>query len=173
MTRLIAALPLMLLLSACDRYSQLPQCSSFLDTGHPVQMVLEPGGSALDAANGLRWYRCSAGQRFSNEQCTGEALALSQADARQWAQEFAASAAQPWRLPTVGEMDSLKQNHCANPAVDTRIFPGIRVDNYWTSSSRLNGPGMGCTTYTYNGNSFCKEPVAQKRNFLIVMEAKR
>ena len=163
-------LPL-LLLAGCERYSSLPQCSSVLDMGKPVAMALDANGSALDKAEGLRWYRCSAGQRFSNGQCVGEAIALTRQDALAYAAEFAARAGQPWRVPTVGEMGTLKQSQCSNPALDTRIFPGIQITNYWTSSTSLNGPSMGCTIYTFNGNSICKEVVSQKRPFLLVMDA--
>lgn len=167
----VSALPL-LLLAGCERYSSLPQCSSFLDTGHPVALQLDANGSALDKAEGLRWYRCSAGQRFSNGQCVGEAIELPRQEALAYAAEFAARAGQPWRVPTVGEMATLKQNHCTNPALDTRVFPSVQVTNYWTSSTSLNGPSMGCTVYTFNGNSICKEVVTQKRPFMLVMDAK-
>ena len=170
---LFASLCSLLLLSGCERYSSLPQCSSFLDMGQPVAMKLEAQGSALDAQEGLRWYRCSAGQRFSNDQCVGQAIALPRQEALDYAAEFAARAGQPWRLPTVAEMASLRQDHCTNPAMDTRIFPGIQVTNYWTSSTSLNGPSMGCTTYTFNGNSTCKEVQSQARPFLLVMDAER
>lgn len=167
----VCALPL-LLLAGCERYASLPQCSSFLDTGQPVALQLDAHGSALDKAEGLRWYRCTAGQRFSNEQCVGDAIELQRQDALAYATEFAARAGQPWRLPTVGEMATLKQDHCTNPALDTRVFPSIQITNYWTSSTSLNGPSMGCTVYTFNGNSICKEMVTQKRPFLLVMDAK-
>jgi hypothetical protein len=49
-------LPLFLL-AGCERYTALPQCSSFLDTGHPLTMQLDANGSALDKTEGLRWYR--------------------------------------------------------------------------------------------------------------------
>lgn len=158
------------LLAGCERYSSLPQCSSVLDMGTPVAMALDDQ-SALDTKEGLRWYRCSAGQRFSNAQCVGQAIELSRAEALAYAAEFAARAGQPWRVPTVGEMNTLKQDQCHNPALDTRVFLGILITNYWTSSTSLTGPSMGCTVYTFNGHSICKEPVSQKRPFMLVMDA--
>ena len=77
-------LPLFLL-AGCERYAALPQCSSFLDTGHPLAMQLDANGSALDKAEGLRWYRCSAGQRFSNNQCVGDAIELPRQEALAYA----------------------------------------------------------------------------------------
>ena len=161
----------LLMLAACERYSSLPQCSSVLDMGTPVRLQLDAQGSALDKAEGLRWYRCSAGQRFSNEQCVGQAIELTRAEALAYAAEFAARAGQAWRVPTVGEMNTLKQDQCHNPALDTRVFLGTQITNYWTSSTSMTGPSMGCTVYTFNGHSICKEPVSQKRPFMLVMDA--
>lgn len=159
------------LLAGCERYSSLPQCSSVLDMGTPVAMLLDEQGSALDTQKGLRWYRCSAGQRFSNEQCVGQAIELPRQQALDYAAEFAARAGQPWRVPSLAEMKTLKQSRCHNPAIDTRIFPSILVANYWTSSISRTSPSMGCTTYTFNGNTICKELVSQERPFLLVMDA--
>lgn len=168
---LTASLLPVLLLAGCERYSSLPQCSSVLDLGTPVAMALDAQGSALDMNEGLRWYRCSAGQRFSNEQCVGEAIELPRQEALDYAAEFAARAGQPWRVPTLDEMKTLKQSQCHNPAIDTRIFPSILVTNYWTSTLRRTNPSLGCTAYTFNGNTTCRELVRQERPFLLVMDA--
>lgn len=167
---LTASLLLVLLLAGCQRYSSLPQCSSVLDMGTPVAMVLDDQ-SALDTQEGLRWYRCSAGQRFSNGQCVGQAIALPRQEALDYAAEFAARAGQAWRVPSLDEMKTLKQSKCHNPAIDTRIFPGILVDNYWTSTLRRTNPSLGCTAYTFSGNTTCRELVSQERPFLLVMDA--
>jgi hypothetical protein len=168
---LTASLLPLVLLAGCERYSTLPQCSSVLDMGTPVAMVLDTKGSALDTQEGLRWYRCSAGQRFSNDQCVDQALELPRQGALDYAAEFAARAGQPWRVPTVAEMKTLKQKDCQNPAIDTRVFPSILVSNYWTSTASRAGSSMGCTVYTFNGNSICKELATQKHPFLLVMDA--
>lgn len=159
------------LLAGCERYSSLPQCSNVLDMGTPVAMALDAQGSALDTEEGLRWYRCNAGQRFSNGQCVGQAIDLTRQEALDYAAEFAARAGQAWRVPSLDEMGTLKQSKCHNPAIDTRIFPGIQVTNYWTSTPSRTGPKMGCTQYTFNGNTTCKELVSQKLPFLLVMDA--
>jgi len=172
MFKIFSALTLpLLLLAGCDRYSTLPQCSSFLDTGHPMTLQLDAQGSAVDKSRGLRWYRCSAGQRFSNEQCVGEALELPRQEVLAYAAEFASRAGQPWRVPTVSEMATLKQSHCITPAIDTRVFPGTQITNYWTSSNSRHGQTMGCTVYTFNGNSICREAVIEKHPFMLVMDA--
>lgn len=166
----VSALSALCLLTACDRYVHTPQCSELIDQQpFPQHMRADSKGSVLDTNTGLRWYRCSAGQRFSNGQCVGEAIKLGQADALAYAQEFSARANQAWRVPSAKEMKSITLSGCLNPAIHTEVFPGILVDNYWTSSSSINNPGMGCTLYTFNGNQTCREVLTQPRPFLLVL----
>lgn len=158
-------------LSACDRYINTPQCSEMVgDEPLPKNFVLDDKGSVLDTETGLRWYRCTAGMRFSNGQCIGDAIKLSQEDATAYAAEFSSRANQAWRLPTSKEMQSITLSGCLNPVLHPVVFPGVLVDNYWTSSSNASMLGMGCTFYTFNGNGICRELRSQARPFLLVLE---
>ena len=157
-------------LTGCDRYFDTPQCGAVLEPGQTGGFELDTQGSALHKASGVRWYRCSAGQRFANGQCIGEPLLLNQDDAQKYARDFSAASGRTWRLPTIDEMQSIREKDCKSPALNTNVFPSIRIDNYWTSTRSFNGPGLGCTTYTYNGNSFCKEARNIERPFLLVLE---
>jgi len=170
MKTLLLATALGLGLSGCDRYFDTPQCGAVFEPGQTEGFELDTQGSALHKASGVRWYRCSAGQRFANGQCIGEPLLLNQEDAQKYARDFSAASGRTWRLPTVDEMQSITVKHCKSPALNPNVFPSIRIDNYWTSSRSFNGPGLGCTTYTYNGNSFCKEARSIERPFLLVLE---
>lgn len=168
--RLLLPVALGLALAGCDRYMELPQCSSHFKPGDLGRLVAEGAASVRDPDSRLLWYRCNAGERFANGQCLGEALRLGLADARAYAQEFSAASGRTWRLPTQREMATLRQDACVNPAINTQAFPGIRVESYWTSSRSPNGPGLGCTTYTYSGNAFCREPVESPRPFMLVLD---
>lgn len=168
--RLSIALVLALTLAGCDRYGQLPQCSSHFQPGNLGGLVVEGGATVRDPDSRLLWYRCNAGERFADGQCLGEPLRLSLAQAQAYAQEFSAASGRTWRLPTRREMATLRQEACVNPAINTQAFPGARVDNYWTSSRSPNGPGLGCTTYTYSGNAFCRELVDTPRPFMLVLD---
>lgn len=172
MKRLRTLLPFVLCLglAGCDRYGQLPQCSSHFQPGEMGRFVIEASGSVYDPYNSTRWYRCNAGERFADGQCLGEAARLGLADATRYAEEFSAASGRTWRLPSQKEMTSLRQTACVNPAVNTQVFPGVQVENYWTSSKSPNGPGLGCTTYTYSGNAFCRETVDSPRLFMLVLD---
>jgi hypothetical protein len=157
-------------LLGCDRYVNTPQCSDLLrDTPFPAHMQTDTKGSVLDKESGLRWYRCSAGQRFSNGQCVGDALQLSQAEAMAYAEEFSRRANQAWRVPSVSDMQTLSLSGCLNPILHTEVFPGILVENYWTSSASATMPGMGCIFYTFNGNSHCRHARSETKPFLLVL----
>lgn len=157
-------------LTGCERYFDTPQCGAWFEPGQTDGFELDAQGSALHKASGVRWYRCSAGQRFANGQCIGEPLLLSQEDAQKYAQDFSATSGRTWRLPTIDEMQAIRETRCKNPALNPHVFPAVRIDNYWTSTRSFNGPGLGCTTYTYNGNAFCREARSIERPFLLVLE---
>ena len=55
-------------------------------------------------------------------------------------------------------------------AINPQVFPTVQISNYWTSSSSPNGGYFGCTTYTFYGHDFCREPVANERPFFLVMD---
>lgn len=172
MNRLCTLLPLVLSLglAGCDRYGQQPQCSSYFKPGDMSRFVAESHGSVRDRDSKTLWYRCNAGERFADGQCLGEAARLSLADAQRYAEEFSAASGRQWRLPTQKEMASLTESACVNPAINTQVFPGVQVDNYWTSSKSPNGPGLGCTSYTYSGNAFCRETIDSPRLFMLVLD---
>ena len=171
--RLLCYLVVVLAAAGCDRYVHTPQCSELLERQEfPEHLRADAKGSVLDTETGLRWYRCSAGQRFSNGQCIGEPIKLGQIDAKAYAKEFSARANQDWRLPSVSEMRSLRLSGCLNPAINTEVFPGILIDNYWTGSTNVSNPGMGCTMYTFNGNAHCREVLTQPRPFLLVLSTR-
>jgi hypothetical protein len=167
---LLLAPALLLLLAGCDRYAELPRCGAYFSEGDNGSFVLENDGTARDTQTGTRWYRCNAGQRFSAGQCLGNPMESTLADAQVYAKEFSEASGKVWRLPTLREMGSLKQTTCQNPSINTQVFPGVLVNSYWTSSSSPNGPGLGCSHYTFSGNSFCREHIGNARPFMLVLD---
>ncbi len=161
---------MLLLLTGCERYLQQPSCNDYIQAGDFGSLSVDERGMAADRNTGTRWYRCQAGERFVDGQCVGRALELSQADAVQYAKEFSEASGNSWRLPTLREMATLRQDKCHKPAINTQVFPSIQIGNYWTSSSSPNGSYFGCTTYTFNGHDFCREPATNARPFLLVLD---
>ena len=159
-------------LMGCERYRPLPNCISLSHEGiGPGWSVDEASGTAKHLESGLVWYRCLAGERFDVDQCTGFPMMLNLEDAMDYAKSVAESSGKPWRLPTLKEMQTLRQTHCQNPAVNKALFPSATSSNHWTSSVSRNGPSFGCATNTFNGNGYCREASREVLPFFLVTES--
>lgn len=93
-------------------------------------------GVVLDTLTGLEWRQCVEG--VSGEACDqGEASLLNWAHAlTHVAKVNAAKAAghDDWRLPNVRELNSIVELQCADPAINSEIFPAAPSVHTWTSS---------------------------------------
>ena len=67
--------------------------------------------------------RCSVGQIFENNTCTGEAIKLSQEEASQAIKLANKELGGLWRLPTLKELKSLVCQECSVPKIDKVVFP--------------------------------------------------
>jgi hypothetical protein len=157
------------LLSGCQRHIPLPECATLVDQGiGPGWTVDEASGTATHLASGLVWYRCLGGERFSDNQCLGNPLEINLEEATDYALAIAETSGKPWRLPTLREMQQIRQKHCQNPAVNKALFPSVYSSNHWTSSVSRNGITFGCATNTFNGNGYCREKAVNELPFLMV-----
>jgi hypothetical protein len=160
-----------LLLTGCQRYRPLPECATLVDQGiGPGWSVDEASGTATHIASGLVWYRCLGGERFSGGQCLGSPLELNLEDATDYALAIAETSGKPWRLPTLREMQQIRQTHCQNPAVNKVLFATAYSSNHWTSSVSRNGITFGCATNTFNGNGYCREKASSELPFFMVTQ---
>lgn len=95
-------------------------------------------GTVNDLQTGLMWQQCSLGQS-GNGCSTGNAssftwdLALQQAEIVNGSGGFAGHS--DWRLPNVRELESLLEEACVDPAINTTLFPNT-WGNYWSSSPK-------------------------------------
>ena len=88
---------------------------------------------AVDLRTGAEWMRCSVGQIFEYNTCTGEAMKLSQDEARQAIKLANKELGGLWRLPTLKELESLICQECSVPKIDKVVFPNTLAEPYWTS----------------------------------------
>ena len=94
-------------------------------------------GTVSDKRSGLIWMRCSLGQTWNGESCTGSSLKLN------WLQavENAANsnfAKRKWRLASVSELSGIVELHCENPAINLNLFPNTPAFHYWTATTFVN-----------------------------------
>ena len=157
-------------LSGCSRYAEKVRCADHFAAGDLGRWQVDTQGLATDPKSGLRWFRCNAGERFQDGQCTGEAHLMSKTDALAYVTDFAESAGKAWRLPTLKEMGTLKETACTNPAVNTQVFPSAKVEQYWASDLSRHGQQLACAYYSFSGNSYCRESVLNQRPFWLVLD---
>lgn len=81
-----------------------------------AQNSLMASGQWKDPETGLIWMRCSIGQKWNGDTCTGKAIKLNWNDAREYPQLFNQQVAfggkRNWRLPTIAELATIR--YCSN-----------------------------------------------------------
>jgi hypothetical protein len=101
------------------------------------------GDVVSDQATGLVWKLCSEGQAGSA--CAGTPVSLSWQDALKRVQT--ANGARDggygdWRLPNRAELASLVERQCADPTINTTVFPATPAQSYWTASPYARDTSM-------------------------------
>jgi hypothetical protein len=118
---------------------------------------------ARDAVTGLEWQRCSLGQDWDGQTCTGEAAHYTWEEAGQ-----AADAVADWRLPTIDELRTLV--YCSSsgpherfpgnggscddghqqPTIVVEVFPNTPADWYWSGSPSVWRPFDSAWSVTFD-----------------------
>lgn len=87
----------------------------------------------VDHRTGLVWARCSVGQTWSGNDCTGNARTMTHEEALSHAQTQVG-----WRLPSAKELATLVDSGCDSPTIDAVAFPSTPSARwpsaYWTST---------------------------------------
>ncbi len=117
--------------------------------------IINYGKEVKDKRTGLIWQRCSLGQTFNGSKCIGQARTYN------WQQALRETQAvgNNYRLPNIKELQSIIEESCHTPAVNTKIFPNTSTGWYWSASpnTKLNSEiwmlhfGSG-NTYTGDRN---------------------
>lgn len=170
--RLALSLGLVALLTACGSSSELPGCDSYL-TNQPGSALFESDDQGLTThiQSGTVFYRCVGGQSYRGERCFGSPLVLDLSQTQSYLEEFSVKTQRDWRLPTQKEIRLIHLDQCQNPAVDTRVFPNLPIDNLWTGSQKmLQGDDFQCVMYTFNGSVSCRHFDSTPLPFLMVLD---
>lgn len=115
--------------SAIAQICQNTIVASAPDTRYQV-VAGSQGAEVLDLSTNLIWQRCSVGQQWTGTQCSGQAQALTWADALK-------QVGQPnsvWRVPNIRELHSLIEDACYDSSINPTFFPDTPAQYYWSSS---------------------------------------
>jgi hypothetical protein len=106
-------------------------------------------GTVTDRATKLMWMRCSGGQQWSGDSCSGQARAFDWRTAQRLAGDVNVNGSHffnDWRVPSLRELASIVERECSDPRVNLAVFPDTPPGLYWTVSPR---PGDDAASLVY------------------------
>lgn len=109
-------------------------CNNAIVADAPNSRYKITTSTVLDKQTGLIWMRCALGQTFDGTGCTGTPTSMNWQAALQMAESTTFTGKTDWRLPNQKELQSLVENRCYAPAINTAIFPGTTSIGFWSSS---------------------------------------
>ena len=124
------------------------QIDEFVDNGD---------GTVTDESLGLVWMRCSLGQTWVNETCSGDATELTWQKALQAVHGYKYAEQLGWRVPNMKELASLTERRCVRPAINEIFFPNTSSDDYWTSTPSVVDPNRVWVIAFFNSSNSLKD----------------
>jgi len=112
-----------------------------------TRFVDHADGTVTDKDSRLMWTRCSLGQTWAAGRCTGEAVRQSVAAARVSVSTINQRGDlffNDWRVPQLAELATLIERRCAEPRLNSAVFPDTPGDWFWTATTR---PGSSNAVY--------------------------
>ena len=86
----------------------------------------------LDLKNNIYWLRCSVGQIWNNDSCSGKAVKLNMKQVKQAKKIAKKELGGDWRLPTRKELESIVCKKCNVPKINVKYFPNTPYEPFWT-----------------------------------------
>ena len=94
--------------------------------------LIEKDHLVLDLKHNIYWLRCSVGQTWDNNSCTGKAIKLTMNQVNQAISKADEQLGGNWRLPTREELESIVCLECGKVKINNKIFPGTPYEPFWT-----------------------------------------
>ena len=101
---------------------------------HEATFALNKEGTATHLVTGLEWMRCSLGQNWNGQDCSGQPATFTWEGALRAANHQAFAGHSDWRLPNKNELETILEESCQAPAINARVFPATPPAYFWTSS---------------------------------------
>jgi len=148
-------------------------CATFFVQFQPIASEIDVsdyilnGQEATNINQNLVWLRCSAGQRWTDDEiCIGQPMLLTHDEAILASNMASEQLGSSWRLPTRTELERLVCKKCSPPKINDAVFPNTPSGTFWTSTpSRKN---FFWIVSFLNGNSFGVGYRGQKRYLRLV-----
>lgn len=104
---------------AAKKVNTAPRTTPVIKNSTSKRDYVTNEGLVIDRDNNVMWMRCSIGQMWSGNTCSGMATKLTKEEAQKVAQAQSYGGYSDWRLPTADELESLI--HCSN-GTDARRY---------------------------------------------------
>lgn len=110
------------------------------------------GGEIKDKVTGLIWQRCAIGQVWNQHTCSApiEAKELTWQEALKEAKALGNG----YRLPNIRELYSIVESRCANPSVNSIVFPNTVSGYFWSSTPAGHSFGSAWYVNFYDGGRY-------------------
>ena len=125
-----------------------------------------------DVRNNITWLRCSVGQTWDNEAktCSGNLVKLNHDEIKLALEQASEQLGGEWRLPTLGELESLVCEECEPPKIKKKYFPNISPEAYWTSKRNFLNRKMVWTVNFMTGHNYSRFHAYQQLPVLFVRD---
>ena len=122
--------------------------AQFIGRQHTVQ----------DLNNGTTWLRCSVGHAWDPalDTCTGEIVKLDHNQITYAIREAKRQLGGNWRLPTHAELESLICEDCPPPKINSKHFPNMSAEAYWTGDKNALNPKTFWSVNFMTGHSYSR-----------------
>lgn len=87
----------------------------------------------IDIRSGVEWLRCSIGQTWDGNTCTGKIVKLNHDDINQAINLANEQLGGDWRLPSLAELEGIVCHDCKGVKIDEAAFPNTSAEPYWTN----------------------------------------
>ena len=125
-----------------------------------------------DVTTGVTWLRCSVGQAWdpSLETCTGQIVKLNHDEIPIALTQAKKQLGGNWRLPTRKELMSLVCDECLPPKINSKYFPNLSSEAYWTSDKNWMNPRTYWTVNFMTGHTYNRFFPYQRLPVLLVVD---
>jgi hypothetical protein len=126
----------MLLLTAVSiPVSAEQKCKDTIIATNPdSSFIFHKDGTVTQKTTGLMWMRCALGQEWDGASCIGNAAIFSWREALNAAVLHKFSDYSDWRLPNKNELESIVEERCVAPCINSKAFPATPQSFHWSST---------------------------------------
>jgi hypothetical protein len=132
---ILMTLLICLLMSTTSPAVQAQSCKDAIIASTPDgNFTIHNDGKVLHNTTGLIWMRCSLGQKWDGKLCSGMAGSFTWQGALEAAKKTTFAGHADWRLPNKNELESIVEERCSSPSINSSVFPGTPSAYFWSSS---------------------------------------